>query len=196
MLLGRVHTLSPDDPGPVPEDEYWNAFHQAHFVPEYLLGRQLDRLTMANGHLSELLPELADQVRDGDTVLRLDDLLYVSNDFPTGPLPRPLEVWSFRRVELSREDASPRFVSPDGAVSATLTAGSGPGQLLLTLDQSRGDTAVFLRFPRSRLEPGVTPFVLQAPLTARTPVAFVHPRPADEVAAIVLIEWDLAAFGR
>jgi hypothetical protein len=197
MLLGRVHTLSPDDPGPVPEDEYWNTFHLAHFVPEYLLGRQLDRLAVANGPLSELLPELADRVRDGDTVLRLDDLLYVTNEFPTGPLPRPLEVWSFRRVELSRADGASRFVSPDGAVSATLTAGSGPGQqLLLTLDQSRGDTAVFLRFPRSRLEPGVTPLVLQAPLTARTPVAFAHPRPADEVAAIVLIQWDVTAFGR
>jgi hypothetical protein len=197
-VLGRVHTLSPHDPGPVPQDEYWNTFHQAPFVPEYLLGRQLDRLALANGALPELLPKLADQVRDGDTVLRLDDLLYVTNDFPSGPLPRPLEVWSFRRVELSRaEGASSRFVSPDGAISATLTAGSGAGQpLLLTLDQSWGDTAVFLRFPRSRSEPGVTPFVLQAPLTARTPVAFVHPRLADEVAAIVLIQWDVTAFGR
>src|SRR5207245_1192734 len=116
-ILGRRHTLWAQEPGPVPQDEFWNTFHFERHVAEYFVGRQLPVLPLPNGPLSAVTPRLAAQVADGDAVLRLNDVNYYTSRFPTGPHPAPLEVWSIRRLDFHATPGSPELLVDNAGAS-------------------------------------------------------------------------------
>ena len=143
-ILGKRHTLSTQDPGPVPQDEFWNTFHYERHVAEYFLGRSLRVLPVPNGPAPAVTPRLATWVADGDAILRLDDLNYYTSRFPPPPIPRPLEVWSVRRMDFRATTDAPEMLVDRAGASVRVERGPGGGELLLAADRSLGDFAAFV----------------------------------------------------
>ena len=143
-ILGKRHTLSTQDPGPVAQDEFWNTFHYERHVAEYFLGRSPRVLPVPNGTATAVTPRLAAWVADGDAILRFDDLNYYTRAFPPGPIPRPLEVWSVRRLDFHGMAGAPEMLVDSGGASLRVENGATGGELLLTADRSLGEFAAFV----------------------------------------------------
>ena len=143
-ILGKRHTLSAQEPGPVAQDEFWNTFHYERHVAEYFLGRSLRALPVPNGTAPAVIPRLAAWVADGDAILRLDDLNYYTRAFPPGLIPRPLEVWSVRRMDLHGTADAPEMLVDGRGASVRVENGPGVGELLFTADRSLGDFSAFV----------------------------------------------------
>jgi len=143
-ILGKRHTLSAQEPGPVAQDEFWNTFHYERHVAEYFLGRSLRALPVPNGAAPAVIPRLAAWVADGDAILRLDDLNYYTRAFPPGLIPRPLEVWSVRRMDLHGTADAPEMLVDGRGASVRVENGPGVGELLFTADRSLGDFSAFV----------------------------------------------------
>ena len=71
-------------------------------------------LPVPNGAAPAVTPRLAAWVADGDAILRLDDQNYYTSRFPPGPIARPLEVWSVRRMDFQATPDAPEMLV-DGA---------------------------------------------------------------------------------
>jgi len=189
-ILGRRHTLSAQEPGPVPQDEFWNTFHFERHVAEYFVGRQLPVLPLPNGPLSTVTPRLAAQVADGDAVLRLNDVNYYTSRFPTGPHPAPLEVWSIRRLDFHATPGSPELLVDNAGASLRVELGQNPEEVVLTPDRSLGDFAAFLASAN-----GADPrFAGHVQLTAWTP-ASVAGGAAAMPASVILLRVDVEHVG-
>ena len=143
-VLGRWHTLFPplSGAGPMPEDEYWNMFHSSPVVIEYYLGERLVPLPLPTAPASSLAPMLGRFLRNGDAVLRLDNVLVTTVRMLPGATPKSLEVWSIDSIELLRDPNSNRLSSEDRQWTGTLEAGTHGGHILLSQSFGRRDVYI------------------------------------------------------
>lgn len=189
-ILGKRHTLSTQDPGPVPQDEFWNTFHYERHVVEYFLGRSPRVLPVPNGTASTVTPRLATWVADGDAILRLDDQNYYTKAFPPGPIPRPLEVWSVRRMDFHATPDTPEMLVDGAGTSVRVEPGTNGGELLFTADRALGDFSAFVV-----MSDGAEPrFVGNVRLSAGVPTSV--PASAGRMpASVVLLRVDVQKVG-
>jgi len=101
LAVGQWHTLFASEPGPFPEDEFWNTFHLGPRAMSYYLGQPLERLARRSVSAWDARADLVPKLRDGDAVLRFDDVYLVTSGIPAGRRPPPLEIWSVARTELT-----------------------------------------------------------------------------------------------
>jgi hypothetical protein len=99
-VVGWWQTLTPATPGPVVEDECWNTFHVSPFIVSYWLGEQAVHLTH-NGTPHTLESELFERMVDGDRMLRLDDDMFMTGAWHSGPRDQSLQVWRMARQDFA-----------------------------------------------------------------------------------------------
>jgi hypothetical protein len=179
LLVGEWHTLNPRHPGPVPADEFWNCFHFSRQGAEYLLGRPLPVLSRATFVPEGRRNELPGLLEDGDAVLRLDDVAFMTPAFPRRGDLRPLEVWSVDRTELRRQRGN-RLASADGQVAGNLEP-TGTKALRFIPETSPGAVWLYER----RGENGRPTFTAAANLKRGVPIALA--RAHDDVTGLVLM---------
>ncbi len=119
FVMGGWHTLGPADPGPVPQDEFWNTFHLGPRAIGYLASTPIARWPGGNTPWSAMGLALARNARDGDAILRLDDQYIVTATFK-GWGHQPMQWWSIRRIDLRHQPDSARLTSPDGSIEVRL----------------------------------------------------------------------------
>lgn len=98
--VGVFTTLAPATPGPLVEDEFWNAFHASPFQFSYLLGEEAKAFPAPNAPAANDRDALFPRLPDGARVLRFAGTYFETRGFPKGPHNQALEVWTVRRREL------------------------------------------------------------------------------------------------
>jgi hypothetical protein len=101
LFAGRIHSLFPRDPGPLPSDDFWNIYHFTALTAEYLAGESVGTFTAAS-FTPEQRRDLVVQLLDGDAVIMVDGTFYTTPQIPRGRPPSPIAVWSVRRHDLRR----------------------------------------------------------------------------------------------
>ncbi len=186
VVFGRWHTLSLRDPGPFPEDDFWNTFHVGPRAVSYLAGKSLPNWSGTNGSTWTMRHLLGQNSLDGDAILRLDDTYYSTGRYPAViHIPRAMELWNVNRIDLRPDGQGGRFVSGDHKHGGRVELHE---QTVFIPDDSYGDIWLFIA---TSTAPAPT-FAGKRQLSAGVAIELWSPAPAQvpppaEVTSLVLL---------
>jgi hypothetical protein len=100
-ILGAFSTLAAANPGPLVEDEFWNAFHLSGFEFSYELGTAGQALLVPNLPPAGVRDALFSRLADGDRVLRFDGSYVETRGLLQRRHRDGAEVWTVHRQDLA-----------------------------------------------------------------------------------------------